>query len=78
MKVCKDGNPTQLFSKSGVLTFNDEDGTLPLATKKEYELADRCIGSVFEALSPEENIQLQDGYFVLDNELDLVQDWSIA
>jgi hypothetical protein len=75
MKACKDGNPIQLFSNNGLLTFNDG---FPLATKEEYESGDRCVGSVFEALSPEEHIQLEDGYFVLDDELDLVQDWSIV
>ena len=75
MKACKDGNPTQIFSNDGMLTFDNE---YPLATKTEYELGDRCVGSVFEALSPEESIQLKDGYFVLDDELDLVQDWAIV
>ena len=78
MKACKDGNPTQIFNDHGTLTFNAEGKQLPLATKEEYELADRCIGSVFEALSPEEHIQLKDGYFILDDELDLIQDWSIV
>lgn len=70
-----DGYPIQIFINEGTLTFDDE-GRFPLATKEEYNLADRCFGSVFEALSPEEHVQLKDGYFFLDDDLDLVQDWS--
>lgn len=57
---------------NGVYQFNR------LATREEYQLADRCIGSIFEALQPGENIQLADGYFILDDDLDLIQDWQIV
>ncbi len=70
----KDGNPTYLYLKNGTLSFNGK----VLASKHEYELADRCVGSIFESLSPGENIKLAEGYFVLDNDLDLVQDWQIV
>ena len=44
-----------------------------LATVEEYEMGDRCIGSVFEALQPGEQVELQEGVFTLDDELDLVK-----
>jgi hypothetical protein len=66
---------TQIFSNNGMLVFDRE---FPLATKEEYETADRCIGSVFEALLPAEHIQLKDGHFVLDDELDLIENWDIV
>ena len=69
-----DGNPVCIFSENGLLNFS---GGERLATREEYELADRCVGSIFEALHPQENIHLQDGYFILDDELDLIQDWQI-
>lgn len=74
MKTVKDGNPTQIFFDDGLLTWEGER----LATKEEYQAADRCVGSIFESLSPGENIQLLDGYFVLDDDLDLIQDWQIV
>ena len=73
MKQCKDGNPTQIFSVDGTLTFDGDR----LATKEEYELADRCVGSIFDALKEGENVELSNGYFILDDDLDLVQDWQI-
>lgn len=78
--LINDGNPTYVYSDNGCLTFGSSGdyGDLPLATKEEYELGDRCVGSIFEALEPGEHIKLADGYFVLDDELDLVQDWSIV
>lgn len=68
-----DGNPTRIYSSDSGLSFIGDR----LATRKEYELADRCEGSIFESLNPSENIQLEDGYFILDEELDLFQDWQI-
>ena len=73
MKTVKDGNPTQIFSDNGILVLDGEQ----LATKEEYEFADRCVGSIFESLRPGENIQLFNGYFILDDNLDLIQDWQI-
>jgi hypothetical protein len=74
-----DGKPTKIFNDEGLLTFSTggQNGDLPLASKEDYEQGDRCEGSIFEALEPGENIKLADGYFVLDEELDLVQDWQI-
>jgi hypothetical protein len=43
---------TQIFFKDGLLSF---DGSL-LATKEQYELADRCVDSVFESLNESERI----------------------
>ncbi len=73
MKV-NDGNPTQILSDNGFLNFS----TGALASREEYGTADRCVGSIFEALRPGESIQLKEGYFVLNDDLDLVQDWQIA
>jgi hypothetical protein len=77
LKVAKnmsiDGNPTRIYSVNDSLCFEGEN----LASKEQYELADRCVGSVFGGLSPRENIQLSSGYFILDDDLDLVQDWQI-
>ena len=61
---------TQIFFKDGLLSF-DVDGSV-LATKEQYLLADRCVGSVFESLNEGEKIQLQEGVFELDEDLDLV------
>jgi hypothetical protein len=69
-----DGNPTYIYSDKELLTFNE---TKKLATKQEYETADRCIGSIFEVLKEGENIKLDDGYFILNQDLDLIQDWQI-
>ena len=70
------GNLTCIYSNEGLLCFDD---SFPLATKDEYESADRCVGSIFdEALQPGENIHLADGYFILNDDLDLIQDWQIV
>ena len=42
-----------------------------LASIKEFDLADRCVGSVFESLEPGEGVILDEGLFVLDEDLDL-------
>lgn len=44
-----------------------------LATIDEYMLADRCIGSFFEVLQPGGYVQLAEGVFQLDKDLDPVQ-----
>lgn len=51
----------------------DQDDLASLASREDYELSDRCVGSVFEALSPGEVIWLKEGLFCLDDELDLVE-----
>lgn len=72
----KKHNLTQIWieEKTGALHWNSGVYQADrLATCEEYRSSDRCVGSIFEALEPGENIQLADGYFVLDDELDLVQ-----
>lgn len=76
-----DGNPTQVWIEEETGALHWGSGVYQsnrLATREEYEAADRSIGSIFEALKPGENIQLADGYFVLDDDLDLIQDWQIV
>lgn len=62
---------TQIFFKDGLLNF---DGSL-LATKEQYQSGDRCVGSVFESLNEGEKVQLQEGVFELDEDLDLVGEY---
>lgn len=76
-----DGNPTDIYFENNLLTFSaisSEGEENQLATREQYESGDRDVGSVFESLNPKENIHLLDGYFVLDDELDLVQDWQVV
>jgi hypothetical protein len=77
-----DGNPTYIYFENGLLTFSaisaETGENNPLATKEQYQTGDRCEGSIFESLQTEENIKLLDGYFILDEQLDLVQDWQIV
>ncbi|MEW6495315.1 MAG: hypothetical protein AB1589_22785 [Cyanobacteriota bacterium] len=63
-------NPTYIYNDNDVLSFNGNN----LATKEQYELADRCVGSIFEALEPGETVKLVDGDFILDDDLDLRKD----
>ncbi len=43
-----------------------------LATKRDYELADRCVGSIFdEALQPGDIVGLAGAEYELDDDLDL-------
>lgn len=44
-----------------------------LATADEYSNYSRDIGSIFDALEPNETIELSEGLFVLDDELDLIK-----
>lgn len=44
-----------------------------LATIEEYMTADRCVGSVFEALSPWSYVVLAEGEFQLDEDLDPIR-----
>ena len=57
---------TSLYFTDDLLSVDGDT----LATKDEYLLADRCWGSVFEALEPCERIALSEGIFELDSELD--------
>jgi hypothetical protein len=58
---------TSIYSNNGLLCWNNQ---YSLATKEEYGLADRAVGSIFEALAPNEAIELAEGVFVLDEDLD--------
>lgn len=60
---------TKIYIRDGVLSFEGDR----LATLEEYELADRCIGSIFEALKPGEKIELADGLFQIDEDLDVIR-----
>lgn len=59
---------TQIFYNSGLLAWEGDR----LATRKEYELADRAVGSIFESFHPGEGIELEDGCFMLSDDLDLL------
>lgn len=58
---------TKILNRDGFL--NPSEGVH--ATKEDYEAADRCVGSIFEALEPGEIVSLVDGLFKLDSDLDL-------
>jgi hypothetical protein len=62
---------TTIYIDSNVLVFNPF-GEEVLASRKNYETADRCVGSVFESLTPGERVRLADGEYILDQDLDLV------
>lgn len=59
---------TSIHYDNGLLCWDVEK---PLATKDRYELGDRCVGSIFEALEPEERVELKEGIFYLDEDLEL-------
>ncbi len=58
---------TPIYYNNDNLTF---DG-VTLATKEHFELSDRCQGSIFEALSPGVIVMLVDGFYLLNEDLDL-------
>lgn len=60
--------PIAIYSDNRFLNFSR---TARLATKQEFLESDRCSGSVFEALEPGESIQLAEGVFTLDEDLDI-------
>lgn len=47
---------TQIYNNNGILAFEGES----LATLQDYRLADRCEGSIFEAIHPGEVVALLD------------------
>lgn len=59
---------TTIYIDNNLLSFDGNE----LANKENYEQADRCVGSIFESLEPGEVIELRDGKFKLDDELDLI------
>lgn len=67
----------EIFIDDGVLSFTGSQ----IASVDEYMEADRCVGSVFEALNPGEQIELIEGIFILDKDLDPQEarlKWSIG
>ena len=52
------------------LCFHEGDR---LATISEFNSYDRSVGSIFEALQPGEVVELAEGQFRLDDDLDLTQ-----
>ena len=58
--------PTQILNRDGFLNFSEGE----TASLEDFKFADRCIGSIFEALEPGETIELQEGVFLLDEDLD--------
>jgi hypothetical protein len=65
---------TQIFSDNGRLTW---DRSYPKASREEYLLAERCLGSIFEVLYEGEEVELEEGVFILAGEnLDLVESGS--
>ena len=62
---------TAIYSDNSFLTFDNR--CQRLATVEEYKLADRTYGSIFESLEPGEEIELEEGYFYLDDSLDLIE-----
>lgn len=64
---------TIIFIEDGTLTFEGRT----VASKNNYLAADRCVGSIFEALHGGESILLSEGIFFLDEELDLVETVTI-
>lgn len=63
---------TTIYNDHGTLVFSPSCDA-PLASRQDYESADRCVGSVFESLTLEEKIELSEGVFALDEDLDLVK-----
>ena len=58
---------TQIFNRDGFLNFSEG----ALASLEDFKSADRCIGSIFdESLEEGEMIELAEGIFVLDEDLD--------
>lgn len=62
---------TKIYSDNGLLSFDGDEEKL--ATAEEYEMGDRCVGSIFEALESGEVIELEEGFFTLDEDLDLIK-----
>lgn len=58
----------EIFINEGQLAWDGER----LSTKEEFDLADRSTGSIFEALEPKEGVLLEEGLFILDEDLDLI------
>lgn len=54
---------------SEICTFSAVENAL--ADRDQYNQVDRCTGSIFEALEPGEIIELAEGFFQLDSDLDL-------
>lgn len=63
---------TTIYNNNGTLSFSGE----VLATFQEYDQADRCVGSIFEALEPYEMVEvIHNGVpsiFEIDEDLNLI------
>ena len=57
-----------LADEEGHLSFSVGDR---LANSEEVGLEDRCVGSIWEALEPNEILLLADGLVILDDELNM-------
>jgi hypothetical protein len=74
---------TPIYNNNGTLAFEGE----PLATLQDYCRADRCEGSIFEALKPGDVVELlfldcylmkkQKKLMELDEDLDLIHSDSV-
>ena len=74
-------DPDKYISKHGVQSPTGEftdggaywgDAILPALKKEDIQKnRDRCVGSIFESLHPGEFIELAEGVFLLDEDLDL-------
>jgi hypothetical protein len=60
---------TKIFIDDNTLNFNAGN----LASVADYETADRCIASIFEALEEGEEIELKEGLFKIDDALDIIK-----
>lgn len=58
---------TTIYNVNGTLAFNGDQ----VASVKEYMEADRCVGSIFEVLEAGEEVILQEGTFIIDEDLDV-------
>lgn len=59
----------KIFSLDGFLNFSHGK----LASVEEYKSEPRDVGTIFEALEEGDKVVLQEGIFVLDKDLDLVE-----
>lgn len=58
----------KILNREGFLNFVEGQ----LASVRDFNLADRCTGSIFESLNPGETVDLREGSFLLDEDLDLI------
>lgn len=61
---------TSIYCQDGTLCWDSE---YPLATIDQYMFADQCSGSVFEALAIGEYVELEEGIFQLNENLEPIK-----